>query len=86
LNEVKASLTPGDMLRIKLPAKEPDMFKDATNMIRDFIATHGAEWSRIINEKSFSGAFINVKGECLKNVPLGYDPLHPQTEYLKNKS
>ena len=62
-----------------------DMFKDATNMIRDSIAAHGAEWSGIINEKSFSETF-RVKGECLKNVPRGYDPLHPQAEYLKNKS
>jgi uncharacterized protein (TIGR02453 family) len=62
-----------------------DMFKDATNMIRDFIAEHGAEWSGIINEKSFSETF-RVKGECLKNVPRSYDPLHPQAEYLKNKS
>ncbi|HHV08977.1 MAG TPA: DUF2461 domain-containing protein [Clostridiales bacterium] len=58
-----------------------DMFKDATDMIRDSIAMHGDEWSKIINEKSFSETFISVKGECLKNVPRGYDPLHPQAEY-----
>jgi uncharacterized protein (TIGR02453 family) len=61
------------------------MFKDATNMVRDYIAEHGTEWQRIIDEKSFSEIF-RVKGDCLKNVPVGYDPLHPQAEYLKNKS
>lgn len=62
-----------------------DMFKDATTMIRDYIATHGTEWQRIIDEKSFSETF-SVKGECLKSVPRGYDPMHPQAQYLKNKS
>ena len=62
------------------------MFKDATNMIRDYIVAHGVEWQRIINEESFSEALFSVKGECLKNVPRGYDPEHPQAEYLKNKS
>lgn len=61
------------------------MFKDATNMVRDGIAEHGADWQKIIDEKSFSEIF-SVKGECLKSVPRGYDRLHPQAEYLKNKS
>lgn len=62
-----------------------DMFKDATTMVRDYIAANGVEWQRIIDEKSFSETF-RVKGECLKNVPHGYDPTHPQAEYFKNKS
>lgn len=61
------------------------MFKDATGMIRDYIAAHGAQWQRIINDTSFQKSFT-VKGERLKNVPHGYDPAHPQAEYLKNKS
>lgn len=61
------------------------MFKDATNMVRNYISGHGVEWQNIISEKSFSGTF-SVKGECLKTVPRGYDPIHPQAEYLKNKS
>jgi len=61
------------------------MFKDATAMVRDYIAAHGTEWQKIIDEKSFLETF-SVKGECLKNVPSGYDPEHPQAEYLKNKS
>lgn len=62
-----------------------DLFKDATEMVRDYIAAHGDEWQKIINEKSFSETF-RVKGVCLKSVPRGYDPAHPQAEYLKNKS
>lgn len=62
-----------------------DMFKDATNIVRDYIASHGAEWQMIINEEYFSETF-SVKGECLKNVPRDYDPSHPQAEFLKNKS
>lgn len=62
-----------------------DMFKDATTMIRDYIVTRGTEWQSIINEKSFSEIF-SVKGECLKSVPRGYDPMLPQAQYLKNKS
>lgn len=61
------------------------MFKDATNMVRDYIAEHATEWQRIMNEESFSEVF-SVKGERLKRVPQGYDPLNPQAEYLKNKS
>lgn len=62
-----------------------DMFKDATSMVRDYIASHGEEWERIISNKAFIDNFT-VKGECLKNVPRGFDPEHPQAEYLKNKS
>ena len=61
------------------------MFKDATNMVRGYISANGAEWQSIIDEKNFSEAFC-VKGECLKNVPRGYDLMHPQAKYLKNKS
>ena len=62
-----------------------DMFKDATSMVRDYIAVHGDEWQKIIHEESFEDVF-RVKGTCLKSVPRGYDPMHPQAEYLKNKS
>lgn len=61
------------------------MFKDATTMVRDYIAAHGTEWQKIIDEESFSETF-SVKGESLKNVPSGYDPEHPQAKYLKNRS
>lgn len=62
-----------------------DLFKDATQMVRDYIAAHGEEWQKIINGKTFSETF-RVMGVCLKSVPRGYDPAHPQAEYLKNKS
>lgn len=62
-----------------------DMFQDATSKVRDYIAAHGAEWQRIMDEDCFSETF-RVKGTCLKNVPRGYDSTHPQAEYLKNKS
>jgi len=61
------------------------MFKDATEMIRDYIAVHGREFDSIINDKTFASHFI-VKGETLKNVPKKYDSNHPQAEYLKHKS
>ena len=61
------------------------MFKEATAMVRDYIVANGAELEAIIGEKTFSENFC-IKGESLKNVPKGYDPDHPQAEYLKNKS
>ena len=61
------------------------MFKDATEMIRDYIAIHGREFDSITNDKAFASLFT-IKGEALKNVPRGYDADHLQAEYLKNKS
>lgn len=62
-----------------------DMFKHATDMIRDYIVAHGDEWNQIITTPLFT-KYFSVKGEALKNVPRGYDSQHPQGEYLKNKS
>ena len=62
-----------------------DMFKDATSMIRDYIARHGGEWERIIHEPEFE-KYFTVRGTALKNVPAGYEKEHPQAEYLKFKS
>ena len=61
------------------------MFKNATEMIRDYIIDHSEEFKAIINDRDFSERFT-VKGEALKNVPKGYDSYHPQAEYLKYKS
>jgi uncharacterized protein (TIGR02453 family) len=61
------------------------MLKDATIMIRDYITDYGNEFEAIISAKAFAEHF-SVKGEALKNVPKGYNPNHPQAEYLKNKS
>lgn len=62
-----------------------DMFKEATTMVREQIATDGDNWQRIISEPGFQKNFT-VRGTSLKNVPKGYDPSHPQGEFLKNKS
>lgn len=62
-----------------------DMFKDATSMIRDYIAANGGEWDKILHTPDFEKEFI-VQGTALKNVPAGYDKEHPQAEFLKYKS
>ncbi len=62
-----------------------DMFKDATAMVRNYIALNGEEWERIIYEPEFK-KYFNVQGTALKNVPAGYEKEHPQADYLKFKS
>ncbi len=62
-----------------------DMFKEATAMVRDYIAGNGEEWERIIHQPEFEKYFA-VKGTALKKVPAGYQKDHPQAEYLKYKS
>ncbi len=62
-----------------------DMFKDATSMIRDYIAANGGEWEKILHAPDFQKEFT-VQGTALKNVPAGYDREHPQAEFLKLKS
>lgn len=61
------------------------MFKDATAMIRDYIAQNGEEWEKIIHGPKFE-KYFTVHGTALKNVPAGYEKEHPQAEYLKFKS
>ena len=62
-----------------------DMFKEATAMIRDYIAGNGKEWEEIIHEPEFE-KYFTVRGTALKKVPAGYGKDHPQAEYLKFKS
>lgn len=62
-----------------------DMFKDATRMVRDYIAQNGEEWEKVIHEPEFE-KYFTVRGSALKNVPSGYEKEHPQAEYLKFKS
>lgn len=62
-----------------------DMFKDATKMVRDYIAKHGEEWEVIIKDATFQ-KYFKVQGNALKNVPAEYAKDHPQAEYLKYKS
>lgn len=62
-----------------------DMFTDATRMVREAIAAHGAEWEEIIRSPEFEKHFT-VGGTALKKVPAGYDRDHPQAAFLKQKS
>ena len=62
-----------------------DMFKDATTLVRDHIAAHGEGWESIVTAPDFQAHFT-VGGTKLKKVHAGYDPAHPQAEYLKHKS
>ena len=62
-----------------------DMFKDATTMVRDYIAKNGEEWEKIIHEPEFE-KYFTVQGTALKKVPAGYEKEHPQADYLKFKS
>lgn len=62
-----------------------DMFRDATTRVRDAIAANGEEWAAILADPVFAGTFT-VGGSALKRVPQGYDPAHPQAEWLRCKS
>lgn len=62
-----------------------DMFKEATAMVRDFIAANGGEWEEILGAPDFR-KYFTVQGTALKKVPAGYDKEHPQAEFLKFKS
>lgn len=61
-----------------------DMFKDATESIRQSIVENGEEWEKIINAPEFR-KYFTVQGTSLKKVPAGYDPGHPQAQFLKYK-
>ncbi len=62
-----------------------DMFKNATDMVRSYLAAHPKEWEKIIHTPEFQRLFT-VRGTALKNVPKEYDKEHPQAEFLKFKS
>lgn len=62
-----------------------DVFKDATAMVRNYIAGHPDEWGSIIEADGFRD-FFKVQGTSLKRVPEGFDKDHPQADYLKYKS
>lgn len=62
-----------------------DVFKDATKRIRDHIASNGERFQSILQEPAFTEKFT-LLGSSLKKVPAGYDPAHPQADYLKYKS
>lgn len=60
-------------------------FRDATEMVRDYITEFGEEFDEIIHAPEFEKHF-RVQGTSLLNVPSGYDKEHPQTEWLKFKN
>ncbi|WP_125140695.1 DUF2461 domain-containing protein [Clostridium transplantifaecale] len=62
-----------------------DVFKDATAMIRNYIAGYPDEWGSIIEADGFRD-FFKVQGTSLKRVPESFDKEHPQAHYLKYKS
>ena len=62
-----------------------DMFKEATSMVRDYLAVHSKEWLEVVEAPDFKENFT-VQGTSLKNVPAGYDKEHPLADYLKYKS
>jgi uncharacterized protein (TIGR02453 family) len=62
-----------------------DMWKEATAMVRDYIADNPDEWEAIIHDPEFA-RYFTVKGSALKRVPNGYEKEHSQAEYLKMKS
>lgn len=62
-----------------------DMFKDATQMIRDSIYENSDEFLSIVNDPTFSSSF-KVSGTMLKNVPKNYPADCSVAEYLKYKS
>lgn len=62
-----------------------DMFKDATAMVRNYIAENPKEWSEITGAPEFR-KYFTVQGTALKNVPAGFDKEHPLAEFLKYKS
>lgn len=62
-----------------------DMFKDATQLLRDYLYDNVDEYESIINDSEFASVY-KVKGQALKKVPNGYDPNHKAAEYVKYKS
>lgn len=62
-----------------------DMFKEATNMVREYIYQHTDAFARVIEAPEFAKNFA-VCGTSLKNVPKEYSAECPAATYLKYKS
>lgn len=62
-----------------------DGFKDATAMVRQYIAAHGGEWDAVLSAPEFRECF-EVRGTSLKKVPAGVDAKDSHVEFLKKKS
>lgn len=59
---------------------------DHLKKIRQEIDYNGSELLKIVSDKSFKKHFDVVQGEKLARAPKGYDPDHPNIEFLKLKS
>lgn len=62
-----------------------DMFKDATQQVREYIFKNADEFLSIVNNPHFCNVF-KVMGTALKNVPKEYPADCSVAEYLKFKS
>ncbi|MCH4283645.1 MULTISPECIES: DUF2461 domain-containing protein [Bacillota] len=62
-----------------------DMFRDATNMMRNYLIQHAKEFENILSNNRFS-AYFQLLGAKLKRPPKGYDPDFPYIEYIKYKN
>lgn len=54
--------------------------------VRQEIDYNAPELLKIVTEKDFKQAYGRVQGEKLSRAPKGYDPHHPNIEFLKLKS
>jgi len=63
---------------------KPD--NNALEKIRKHIEQNPVPWSSVIKDASFSNCFGELRGECLKRPPKGYDPDNPYIDDLKRKS
>ena len=62
-----------------------DVFRDATNMIREYIDKNEMKFRSIVSDDLFAANFA-VKGTALKKIPQGYNENSSMKEYLKKKS
>ena len=56
-----------------------------TLKIRNAIASKTDKFLKIVEKKSFRGAFGEMTGDRLKSAPKGFDTVHKALEYLKLK-
>lgn len=56
------------------------------NAIRNEIYNNAKDLKKVINGTDFKKYFGTIEGEKLSRPPRGYDPNHPEIEFLKYKS
>jgi len=62
-----------------------DVFRDATNMIREYIDKNEMKFRSIVSDDLFAANFA-VKGTALKKIPQGYNENSSMKEYLKKRA